>query len=44
MCNVQIRLVHYHSECIGLHTELIGWHCLGAELINIEVGFEAIAK
>ena len=22
---------HNHSECIGLYTELIRWHCLGAE-------------
>ena len=44
MCNVQIRPVHCHSECIGLYTELIGWHCLGAESINIGVGFVAIAK
>ena len=20
-----------HIECIGLYTELIGWHCLGAD-------------
>ena len=22
---------HNHIECIGLYTELIGWHCLGAD-------------
>ena len=29
--NVQVRLGHNHIECIGLYTELIGRHCLGAE-------------
>ena len=28
---MQVRLDHYHSECIGLYTELIGLHCLGGE-------------
>ena len=31
-------------ECIGLYTELIGWHYLGTELINIGGGFVAIAR
>ena len=25
------RSDHNHNECIGLHTELIRWHFLGAE-------------
>ena len=25
-----------HAECIGLYTELIGWHCLGAESLLID--------
>ena len=31
MFNVHVRLVPNHIECISLYTELIGWHCLGAE-------------
>ena len=37
-CNVfgvsvmyKTRLDDNYIECIGLYTELIGWHCLGAE-------------
>ena len=29
--SVQVRLVHNQIMCIILYTELIRWHCLGAE-------------
>ena len=31
MCYGQVRMAHNNSESIVLQTELIGWHCLGAE-------------
>ena len=29
--NVCTRQDTEHNECIGLYTDLIGWHCFGAE-------------
>ena len=33
-CNVQDQ-TDSHIECIGLYTQLIRWHCLGAESYQI---------
>ena len=37
------RLDTEQNECIGLYTELIGWHCLGAQsyLIKRVMAFKA---